>query len=107
MTDYTGLKFKGAILRKLKKPLFVSSELTIPPLKRGQILVKLAYSGICKSQIMEIEGKRGEDKYLPHLLGHEGSGVVEKIGPGVTTAKEGDHVVLHWRKSKGIEFQDR
>ena len=103
MTDYTGLKFKGAILRKLKKPLFVSSELTIPPLKRGQILVKLAYSGICKSQIMEIEGKRGEDKYLPHLLGHEGSGVVVAVGPGVKKVKPKNRVVLTWIKCKGID----
>jgi S-(hydroxymethyl)glutathione dehydrogenase/alcohol dehydrogenase len=45
---------------------------------------------------------KGADKYLPHLLGHEGGGVVEKIGPGVTTVKKGDHVVMHWMKGEGI-----
>ena len=105
MTDYTGLKFQGAILRQLKKPLFISSELTVPPLKRGQVLVKLAYSGICKSQLMEIQGKRGEDKYLPHLLGHEGSGVVLAIGSGVKKVKPKNRVVLTWIKSKGIDAE--
>ena len=42
---------------------------------------------------------------MPHLLGHEGSGIVEKIGEGVTKVKPGDHVVLHWRKGSGIEAQ--
>jgi S-(hydroxymethyl)glutathione dehydrogenase/alcohol dehydrogenase len=103
MIDYTGLKFRGAILRKIKKPLFISSELTIPVLKRGQVLVKLAYSGICKSQLMEIQGKRGEDKYLPHLLGHEGSGVVVAVGPGVKKVKPKNRIVLTWIKCKGID----
>ena len=40
---------------------------------------------------------------MPHLLGHEGSGIVEKIGEGVTTVKPGEHVVLHWRPSAGIQ----
>ena len=41
--------------------------------------------------------------FLPHLLGHEGSGIVLEAGPGVTTVKEGDHVVLHWRPSFGFQ----
>ena len=52
---------------------------------------------------MEIDAAKGPDKFLPHLLGHEGSGVVQGVGPGVTTVKEGDHIVLHWRPSKGIQ----
>jgi S-(hydroxymethyl)glutathione dehydrogenase/alcohol dehydrogenase len=69
----------------------------------GQVLVKVCYSSICGAQINEIDAIKGIDKFLPHLLGHEGSGVVEEIGEGVTTVKVGDHVVLHWRKSAGIE----
>lgn len=38
-------------------------------------------------------------------MGHEGSGIVEKIGKGVTKVKEGDKVVLHWRPSKGLESE--
>ena len=61
------------------------------------------YSGICGSQIGEIDGAKGPDKYLPHLLGHEGGGIVLKLGPGVTKVKQGDHVVMHWMKGAGIE----
>ena len=67
-------------------------------LKVGQVLIKVLYSGICGSQLGEIDGVKGEDKFLPHLLGHEGSGIVELVGPGVKTVKEGDTVVLHWKK---------
>ena len=67
------------------------------------MLVKVCYSGICGAQINEIDAVKGPDKFLPHLLGHEGSGIVEKIGKGVTTVKKGDHVVLHWRPSSGIQ----
>jgi len=63
----------------------------------------MAYSGICGKQIEEITGKRGDDPYIPHLLGHEGSGTVVEIGPGVRKVKPGDKVVLHWIKGPGID----
>ena len=94
---------KAAILTEQKKPLVVD-EITMPKvLEYGQVFVKIHYSGICGSQIGEIDGVKGEDKYLPHLLGHEGSGTVLKIGDGVTNLKEEDTVILHWRKGNGIE----
>ena len=68
-------------------------------------MVKVYYSGICGAQINEIEAVKGPDKFLPHLLGHEGSGVVEKVGNGVTRVKPGDKVVLHWRPSDGIQSE--
>ena len=96
---------KSAVLVHSKKPLVVT-EINLPKkLFFGQVLVKLYYSGICGAQINEIDALKGPDKFLPHLLGHEGSGIVEKIGEGVTTVKPGDHVVLHWRPSKGIQSQ--
>ena len=52
---------------------------------------------------MEIDGLRGEDSYLPHLLGHEGSGIVVDRGEGVTKVKKDDAVVLGWIKGSGIE----
>ncbi len=94
------MKTEAAILYELGKPLVVE-ELTLPELKHGQVLVKIAFSGICHSQLLEIRGKRGEDRYLPHTLGHEGSGIVEAVGPGVTHVKPGDHVVLSWIKGPG------
>ena len=72
-------------------------------LEYGQVLVQVSYSGICGSQIGEIDGAKGPDRYLPHLLGHEGSGIVLDIGPGVTRVEKSDHVVMHWMKGAGIE----
>jgi len=94
---------KSAILVKSKKPLVVTNIDLPRGLKFGQVLVKVCYSGICGAQINEIDAIKGPDKFLPHLLGHEGSGIVEKVGEGVTTVKRGDHVVLHWRPSSGIQ----
>ena len=95
---------KAAILVESKKPLVVANVDLPKQLEYGQVLVKIFYSGICGAQVNEeIDAAKGPDKFLPHLLGHEGSGVVEKIGDGVATVKPGDHVVLHWRKSKGIQ----
>ncbi len=94
---------RAAILVKNNQPLVVT-ELTMPEnLFFGQVHVKLFYSGICGAQINEIEGAKGSDKFLPHLLGHEGSGIVLRIGPGVKTVKKDDHVVLHWRPSAGLQ----
>tara|TARA_B100000212_G_scaffold339367_1_gene317721 strand:+ start:1331 stop:2368 length:1038 start_codon:yes stop_codon:yes gene_type:complete len=97
------MKFKAAILTEQKAPLIVDEVELINKLEVGQVLVKLQYSGICGSQIGEIEGVKGPDKYLPHLLGHEGSAIVVEIGPGVTLVNQGDHVVLHWMKGRGIQ----
>jgi S-(hydroxymethyl)glutathione dehydrogenase/alcohol dehydrogenase len=94
---------KAAILAELRKPLVIA-EIGLPEvLDVGQVLVKVHYSGICGSQLGEIDGAKGEDKFLPHLLGHEGSGTVLAIGPGVRHVEPGDKVVLHWRKGLGIE----
>jgi len=94
---------KAAILVELGKPLVVD-EVELPlSLEVGQVLVKIHYSGICGSQLGEISGAKGVDNYLPHLLGHEASGTVLEIGPGVKQVKPGNKVVLHWRKGLGIE----
>ena len=94
---------KAAILVEQRKPLVID-EIELPKtLDVGQVLVKVHYSGICGSQIGEIDGAKGEDKFLPHLLGHEASGTVVAIGAGVKHVKPGDVVVMHWRKGLGIE----
>jgi S-(hydroxymethyl)glutathione dehydrogenase / alcohol dehydrogenase len=94
---------KAAILSALSRPLDIVGDLAAPPLRRGQVLVKLAYSGVCHSQLMEVRGKRGVDAWLPHLLGHEGSGVVMEVGEGVSKVQVGDKVILGWIKGQGIE----
>lgn len=93
---------KAAVLFKINKKLKVVN-LKIPELKVGQVLVKVYYSGICKSQIMEISGGRDNKKWLPHLLGHEASGKVIKIGKGVKKIKPNDNVILTWIKSLGCD----
>ncbi|MGH6792926.1 MAG: zinc-binding dehydrogenase, partial [Methyloceanibacter sp.] len=81
----------------------VLAELDIPALKLGQVLVEIAFSGACGTQVMEIRGHKGEDKWVPHCLGHEATGTVIDMGPGVTKVKAGDEVVLSWIKGSGIE----
>jgi len=93
---------KAAILRNINQPLEVRN-INFSTLQKGQVLVKLAYSGVCHSQLMEARGKRGDDKWLPHLLGHEGTGVVIDTGEGVTKVKKGDKVILGWIKGIGLE----
>jgi S-(hydroxymethyl)glutathione dehydrogenase/alcohol dehydrogenase len=94
---------KGAILAESRAPLVVD-EFDLPDeLAPGQILVKIHYTSICGAQFNEIDAVKGPDKFLPHLLGHEASGTVLEVGPGVTTKKVGDPVVLHWRPSQGIQ----
>src|SRR3990167_821080 len=96
------MKTQAAILVKTGHSLEID-EIEIPSLKPGQVLVKVAFSGVCQSQLLEVRGKRGEDKFLPHTLGHEGAGVVLEIGQNVKKVKPGDHVVLSWIKGRGIE----
>ena len=96
-------KTEAAILVEQRQPLVVE-EIALPEtLDVGQVLVEIAFSGICGSQLGEIDGVKGVDKYLPHLLGHEGSGKVLGVGPGVSSVSVGDHVVLHWRPGDGIQ----
>ncbi len=98
-------KTKAAILVEQKKHLVVDEVLLPENLHFGQILVKVHYTTICGAQINEIEGAKGPDKFLPHLLGHEASGTVEAIGEGVKNVTGGDRVVLHWRKGAGLESE--
>lgn len=96
------IRVRAAILVELNKPLMLA-ELELTNLGVGQVLVDLLVSGICGSQLQELNGNKGNAKFLPHLIGHEGCGIVNKIGPGVSTVKPGDKVVLHWRPGLGIE----
>jgi len=90
------------MLVELNKPLRLVN-LELGELSFGQVLVRVLVSGICGSQLHEISGNKGNRKFLPHLMGHEGCGIVEEIGPGVKTVKPGDKVVMHWRVGIGIE----
>lgn len=95
------MKTLAAVLEQTGKPLTLC-ELEIPVLKPGQVLVEVQYSSICHTQINEVKGLKGEDKFLPHTLGHEGFGVVTEVGAQVTKVKPGDEVVLTWLKGNGM-----
>lgn len=96
------MKTQAAILVEQHKPLVVD-EVELPSLGFGQVLVEIKVSRICGSQLGEIDGVKGPDKYLPHLLGHEAGGVVLETGPEVSHVRPGDHVVVHWRPGRGIQ----
>jgi S-(hydroxymethyl)glutathione dehydrogenase/alcohol dehydrogenase len=94
---------KAAVLYELGRPLRIVDDVDVPGVEHGQVKVRLAYSGVCHSQLMEVRGARGHDPYLPHLLGHEGSGVVAEVGAGVTKVRPGDRVILGWIKGSGLD----
>lgn len=96
------MKTKAAVLFEIDQPLQFL-ELETPSLQKGQVLVKILYTGICRSQINEIKGLKGKDNYLPHTLGHEGAGIVLECGEGVTKVKPGDPVIVTWIKGRGLD----
>jgi S-(hydroxymethyl)glutathione dehydrogenase/alcohol dehydrogenase len=96
------LKAVAAILVEQRKPLVIG-EVELPALKRGQVLVEIHATRVCGSQIGEIDGVKGPDKFLPHLLGHEAGAIVLEVGPDVTHVAPGDRVVCHWRPGAGID----
>lgn len=93
----------AAILVAQRQPLVVDTIELPTVLGVGQVLVQLKVSGICGSQLGEIAGVKGPDRYLPHLMGHEGFAEVLEVGPGVKHVNPGDSVVLHWRPGSGIQ----
>tara|TARA_A100001011_G_scaffold228775_1_gene236929 strand:- start:14236 stop:15279 length:1044 start_codon:yes stop_codon:yes gene_type:complete len=93
---------RAAVLREFNKDLTIE-DLTIPELKKGQVLVDIKFTGICGAQINQKKGIKISKAFLPCLMGHEGSGIVLDKDPNVKTVSTGDHVVIHWRKSSGIE----
>ena len=94
--------WRAAVLRQTGAELVIE-EILRPQLLSGQVLVKLDFSGVCRSQLMEVRGLRGPDAWLPHLLGHEGVGTVIETGPEVSKVVVGDYVVVGWVKGRGIE----
>lgn len=93
---------EAAVLCELGQPLRLL-ELGVPDPKPGQVVVDIACSGVCRSQLLEVWGHRGPDRFLPHALGHEGAGRVVGIGPGVTKVGPGSRVVLSWIKGRGAD----
>ena len=91
---------KAAVLYEPNTPLVIE-ELDINEPASGEVLVKMMASGVCHSDFHIVKGEWTQFE-LPILLGHEGAGIVEAVGPGVTSVKPGDHVILSWRASCGL-----
>src|SRR5919202_165155 len=70
-------------------------EMLIDPPGPGEVLVRILASGVCHTDLHIVHGLAPEG--FPFLLGHEGAGIVEAVGPGVESPREGDHVMLAWR----------
>jgi Zn-dependent alcohol dehydrogenase len=98
------MEFKAAVMFEQNKPLELLM-VSNGKLSKNQVLIKMKLASICGAQINEITGVKGEDKFLPHMMGHEGYGEVIEVGPNVSKCKVGDVVVLHWRKSSGQESE--
>jgi len=85
------MRCTAAVLYDVNKPYAVETVELDPP-KRGEVLVKIAAAGVCRS---DMHFQKGEAIIaLPAVLGHEGSGTVEKVGEGVSMVKPGDRVIL-------------
>lgn len=82
---------KAAVAWEPKKPLSVESIEVAPP-KAGEVRIKIAASGVCHTDAYTLDGHDSEGVF-PVILGHEGAGVVESVGEGVSKFKPGDHVI--------------
>jgi S-(hydroxymethyl)glutathione dehydrogenase/alcohol dehydrogenase len=87
------MKIKAAILHEVNTPFSVET-LDLDAPREGEVLVKVAATGVCRS---DLHLKTGTTQHpLPVVVGHEGAGVVDAVGPGVTRVRPGDPVILNW-----------
>jgi len=91
ITEIGAVKIRAAVLEEFGQPLVVS-ELDLAEPKSGEVLVRLAACGVCHTDLYTASGA-DPTGYAPCVLGHEGAGVVEKVGPGVSLVAPGDHVI--------------
>lgn len=90
---------QGVVVRSAGAPGEVE-ELVIDEPGPGEVLVRIQASGVCHTDLMYKDGDVGDD--FPYLLGHEGAGIVEAVGPGVQQPAVGDYVILAWRAPCGL-----
>src|SRR5579884_3711242 len=85
------MRIRAAVLEEFGKPLDVR-EVELAEPKAGEALVRLVACGVCHTDLYTASGA-DPSGYAPTVLGHEGAGVVERVGDGVTSVAPGDHVV--------------
>jgi S-(hydroxymethyl)glutathione dehydrogenase / alcohol dehydrogenase len=84
---------RAAVLREFGAPLEIADVEVAEP-RAGEVLVEVAASGVCGSDVKALDGKSPVVREPPFILGHESAGVVAATGPGVTSVKAGDHVII-------------
>lgn len=89
----------GAVAREVGEPSTIE-EIIVPAPGPGEARVKILASGVCHTDLSARNGVFGTEGF-PFLLGHEGAGIVESIGEGVSNVRAGDHVILAWRAPCG------
>jgi Zn-dependent alcohol dehydrogenase len=94
------IEMRACVLREPRSPVAVETVRLDPP-RRGEVLVRVAAAGVCHSDLHLADGELGAGRW-PIVLGHEGAGVVEAIGEGVTDLALGDHVVFCFVASCGV-----
>ncbi len=90
---------RAAVLFEQRQPLVVE-EVELADPRDGEVMVRMVASGVCHSCLHAADGSWANTK-VPIVLGDEGAGVVEKVGPGVTSLAVGDHVILSWAPTCG------
>src|ERR1700751_3706153 len=93
------MKTKAAVVYETGKPIEIE-ELDLDGPRDGEVLIRYTYAGLCHSDLHIQHGDL--EARLPMVLGHEGAGIVEDVGPGVTRVKPGDHVVCSFIPNCGI-----
>ncbi|HUE75195.1 MAG TPA: Zn-dependent alcohol dehydrogenase [Chloroflexota bacterium] len=92
---------KAPVLHRIREPLIVENVQLDEP-RQGEVMVKMTASGVCHSCLHFADGSwAGAAERVPIVLGDEGAGVVERVGPGVTRLSPGDHVILSWSMTCG------
>ena len=94
------MKIRAAVLEEFGQPLVVQT-LDLAEPKEGEVLVRLAACGVCHTDLYTASGA-DPSGYVPCVLGHEGAGVVESVGPGVTLVAPGDHVITLFAPECGV-----
>lgn len=102
MTDSTQpiVKCRAAIAWGPNQPLSIE-EIDVMPPKAGEVLVKIVATGVCHTDAFTLSGEDPEGIF-PSILGHEGGGIVEAVGEGVTSVEVGDHVIPLYTAECGV-----
>lgn len=85
------IKSRAAVAFEANKPLEIV-EVDVAPPQQGEVLVRIVATGVCHTDAYTLSGADPEGLF-PTILGHEGGGIVEAVGPGVTDLEVGDHVI--------------